>query len=162
MNTIVLSIGIFIGSLAAHSVLHKTLLHRPVITLWSTFIYSAGFVILLALVWPVRDGVYVLPSIVLYILLTFNTVLWYIFLLHGGVIPSSVILASFSRNHMQTYRQIRGLFQEKNLIEDRLEDLIGAKIIVRRNAGYTVTAKGKWIVRVITVYSRIFHQEVGG
>jgi len=138
------------------------LIHRTIVTLWSTLIYSAGFVILLVLLLPVGDSAYVAPSIVLYILLTFNTVLWYIFLLHGAIIPSSVILASFVPKHTQTYRQIRGLFKEKDLLDDRLEDLIGAKLIVRRNAGYDITSKGKWIVLVITVYCRIFHQELGG
>ncbi len=162
MNSIVLSIGIFVVSLVAHSVLHKILLHRTIITLWSTLVYCAGFVILLALLGSVGDGVYTLPSLVLYILLTLNTVLWYIFLLHGGVIPSSVILASFMLAHTQPYRHIRGLFQEKELIEDRLKDLAGAKLIERMNTGYKVTSKGKWIVRVMEVYCGLFHQEVGG
>ena len=141
----------FLLSFACHSILHRILRLR------SACAYLIGAVLLFEFG---KAGFSNLPwsSALLYALLSFTAILFYVALSLGTELPTSIILRSFQRKKQQTRDDLTGLFTDKRLIFERINDLVQSKLVTRTGSTLKLTGRGKVVWGVMELYKRVFHR----
>lgn len=83
---------------------------------------------------------------------------FYVALSLGTQLPSSMILASFRRKKRQTFTDLVRLFTDTGLIDNRLDDLIGANLVAKKRGTFVLTGRGRVLWRAIWLYRWVFHR----
>lgn len=157
MESYFIVVCVFGGALVTHVILHRILIAKGILTFRSVLCYAVGLLIMGTLV---NSGVFLYPltSLTLYVLLSLIAVFFYLTPYLGGETPASMILAALHEHKRHSYKELRNLFTEEQLIGKRIEDLLSTGCIVQRKGTLRVTAKGRHLLGVIRIYQKLFHR----
>lgn len=159
MESLLVSIILFMTTLFVHVMVYRTVKKFKSDTEVTLFIFSVGFINSAILIcWLSKDNYFsILPltSIFIYLLLSLIFIIFflYTYLVEEG--PSSTILSVLKKKRKIPERQIYDNFSDTKLIGSRMKDLIKQGIVVEKNKRIFIQGKGKLIANLINVYRKM-------
>lgn len=152
MFSILLTLFIFFFVFLIQLVVVRVFHYLHIHTFFSFFIHAPGLIIVVALVFA---GNIPYTAILIYILLTLLLMTSSLLPLLGGNSPASVIVTTIEKEKKMTVKQLYKVFDEKDLILVRLDDLVDVGFVNRRGGVYVITQKGILISQLIGVCRRL-------
>lgn len=146
--TIVTFLTVFFGQLYLVRIFRILHIH----TFISFVIHIIGLTIVVFLVLPLNELPYI--SIFIYILLTILLVTFSFVPLLGVRSPASVIITTLQKRQA-TISQLQDLFDEKQMILKRVEDLINVGLVKKREGRYIISPLGLFLARLISSLSSL-------
>ena len=135
---------------------HRIMLWRGRRTLGIFAVYPIGAFIL----WSAMPAP--ATALVLYALLSLLSFIWLITPVLGDTAPTSRIIAFLRARPGALFRSIADLFDNKDMVEKRLHDLVLAGLVERTHDVYRPTLPGKLVAWAVLRYLHLISWEVNG
>lgn len=152
MISIFITFVIFLIAFITQLLLVRIFRRLNIHTFVSFAIHIIGFTIVVFLVLPLNELPY--TAILAYILLTVLLVTFSFVPLLGGRSPTSVIITALQKRKA-TISQLLMAFDEKEMILNRVEDLINVGIVKKRGGRYIISRLGLFISWFISTVSSL-------
>jgi hypothetical protein len=158
MNSLFVSIALFILTVIFHNVFHRLLLKYHIITFKSVGIFLIVFFVLVVSALLEFKGIFHirinLTIITLYLILSLDYIVVISSPFLGDEGPSSKIVFLLKKHKSLSKDNIINKFSNERLIKKRLNDLTRSKLIEKRNNKYFIISGGKRLVSLIKIYRK--------
>lgn len=155
MDSFFLSIPVFIGAVAIHVILHRSI-RAPTVALVA---YPAGFIFLIVIA---RGSAYPLTTTVLYALLVVGYLLFFLSFLNDAESPSAKALEVVRSRGPISKAEVVSRFTNEELIGMRVRRLISAGWIAKEGRTIVATRRGAVIAGMFHWYRHLLGWDEGG